>query len=458
MSFSSQAKARTSNVATSERKPFWDLYEDGITFTLLGKWLMCRERFRIFAVEGIREKQSFSKDMEFGNLLHEAFDVYGKTSSVDEGKKAIEKYKKSIHQQYPEAPRDEIEMWTYIASGMFEIYTDYFHKQDEKKRPLSYEQSFRVPVTLPSGRTINLRGKFDGSYAEPISRNIAKIHGYHYDEDRKMMEIALMENKAKGTIYHGAIEAGLPMELQTMLYLTCLLFSDLKIDPEYTGNGCNTYREMFGVTGTLGEYPETDAFRPPSVLYNVVQRPLSRNAKFNLSQRKGRKKDKSGAETRFQYFDRILYDDVQGVKGNPDYFFHRWYFRPSWEDLIRIQRRSIIPMLEQLCDWWDSIKDDPFNPWETENKSVTSSKRVCKSNCKDCKGSGKAKDFPGALCNCVSFPPNKILNKHHYQRPFGIYDSMASGWEGDYFDYLTSGNVSNLERCETLFPELDEDV
>ena len=57
----------------SEWRPAWKgPVEDGITFSLLSRWVVCRERFRLQAIEGLKEDEGFVAPIEFGSLWHEA--------------------------------------------------------------------------------------------------------------------------------------------------------------------------------------------------------------------------------------------------------------------------------------------------------------------------------------------------------------------------------------------------
>ncbi len=87
-------------------------------------------------------------------------------------------------------------------------------------------------------------------------------------------------------------------------------------------------------------------------------------------------------------------------------------------DVEKFCKRTLFPLLESVCVWWESIKANPFSPWTQEDGSP---------------------------------------NLHHYERPFGVYDSFRNG-KGDYFDLITRGVDSGLELIETVFPELEEPV
>ena len=103
----------------------------------------------------------------------------------------------------------------------------------------------------------------------------------------------------------------------------------------------------------------------------------------------------------------------------------------SEKDISNFREQTLYPILEQLCDWWDSIKPHPFDPWNTQGFE-----RV--------EGS--------------TFRPIRVANKNHSKRPLGVYDSMARGYGGDFFTYITSHgmNKTGLKQLDSVFPELDD--
>ena len=62
---------RNPNKRKSKNKPSptWDLYRDGITYSLLSKFFVCRERFRLSTVEGWSET-GLQSGLEFGSAFH----------------------------------------------------------------------------------------------------------------------------------------------------------------------------------------------------------------------------------------------------------------------------------------------------------------------------------------------------------------------------------------------------
>lgn len=339
---------------TKSKESFWKgPYKTGITFSLLTKFLACRERFRLQVVEGLREKEEFNKALEFGNYWHEAEEAHSSGERTWDA--AMEIHRASLSSRYPKN-LEEVVRWWRIAKGMFPIYLKYYQNSPHSKvKPVLQEEVFAAPYKLPSGRTVTLRGKFDSVYIKPNGKAGIKDH------------------KTKGEIDELGISRTLFYNLQTMLYAIA----------------ANTlYKEKHG---SIRE-----------IVYNVIRRPLS--DRFCPK----KKKDESEAA----FCQRV----VEDVKEKPHYYFKRWYVQMGSKELKTFEMRTFQPILENLWDWWRSIRDNPFDPW-----------------------------FTGE---------NKIPNKHHYQTPWGCYNSMFGGFRGDYFDLLTTGRNNNLVEAVTLFPEL----
>lgn len=174
----------------------------------------------------------------------------------------------------------------------------------------------------------------------------------------------LQENKTKSEIDHVWLESALPHNLQTMMY--CYSIS-------------RDYKEA-----------------PKGFLYNIIRKPGLRQ--------KVKERDSD-------FFKRIEKD----IHSRPEHYFVRYTVELGPNDIENFTNRVLLPVLEQLCIWWESIKHDPFDPWTL---------------------------------------PDGSMNPHHFIRPFGVYDSLARG-KGEYFDYVTRGSTVGLVQCETLFPELE---
>ena len=59
-------KTARHKTAKREWKPWGGPMVDGISFSSLSKFLCCRERFRLYKVEGLVERPEFNFKIEFG--------------------------------------------------------------------------------------------------------------------------------------------------------------------------------------------------------------------------------------------------------------------------------------------------------------------------------------------------------------------------------------------------------
>jgi len=392
-------------IRTNKRKPTRPLWkgpvEDGISFSLLSKFLVCRERFRLKVVEGLDEDEGFNHNLEFGSLWHEAEEAH---AAGKDWRPALTRYKDKLRSRYP-GDEDEIRKWFNVAKTTFPFYVRHWkkHKVETKRVPVLEEESFRVPLVLPSGRTITLRGKWDA-----VFRNGRSIY--------------LQENKTKGRIDEAGLQGTVDQNLQTMIYRVALnvwmnLVKSGDIPPNLEPKPSKTaLKDVLNCTvkGTL---------------YNVVRRPLS--DLHCIKQRKGREvwnKDKTrkvrkGAETEKEFFERLAKDVIEPEAKS---YFMRWKVLLTNKDVDRFRLHSLDPILEGLLDWWEWIAGDFNNPWRVPNAGEL---------------------VEGPLVRC---PGGGV----HHQAPWGVYNSMFGGFRGDFFEYLTTGRKTGLKTIKTLFPEL----
>lgn len=346
--------------------PLWKgPYDDGITQSLLGKFLVCRERFRLQVIEGLAPTDKFNHRIEYGNLWHICEEYYAEELDWEP---PLKEEAQKLAEKYP-TDRDNVEHWYRVCKIQFPIYADYWRKHPDVKNrsPLLQEEVFRVPVTLPSGRVVTMTGKWDS--VDLVGKT----------------SIFLQENKSKGDIDQEALGKQLTFDLQTGFYLLAL---------------------QEAIEKGLIEVPPRAKLR--GVRYNVIRRPLS-GGRHSISQKKPSKSNPEG-ETKGQFYGRL----GECIRGEPEYFFMRWKVEMTDEDLEKFWTMFLMPVLEQLCDWWDYITTevDPFDPWK-----------------------GPRPDL-------------------HYRYPYGVYNPMDQGRMGDLDHYLITGNRVGLSRVETLFPEL----
>jgi hypothetical protein len=382
----------------SFRAPVWEGptgegFNGGITFSLLSRFLNCRERFRLLVVEGLRGADSFNHRVEYGNLWHVCEEAHAANKSH---LPALAAYCRRLCEKY-RMPQEQIDQWYNVCKIQFPLYVDYWSKHPDvtARTPLLQEHVFDVPYSLPSGRTVRLRGKWDS--VDLIGTG-------------KGAGIYLMENKTKGDIREGQIRRQLSFDLQTMLYLVALseYRGQLKRDvldfaSDEPTPGVQLPSSYLGqlVADLLVEY----SVPLLGVRYNVVRRPLTGGVTGSIRQRKG--------ESRSSFYERLS----SIIKADLPSYFARWKVEISPDDVARFRRECLDPILEQLCDWWE---------WITAG----------------------VKEY-GSLPE-----PWHYGNRIHWRYPFGVYNIMDDGGSTDLDEYLNSGSEIGLERTETLFGEL----
>lgn len=354
---------------TVDRVPLWKgPMVDGVTQSMLGKFLFDRERFRLMTVEGLKEADRFNHRLEYGNMWHVCEEAHAANIMFV---RPLMEYCQGLVRKYGNASSVEIDKWYQVCRRQFPIYIDHWKKHPDVKgrKPVYQEQVFQVPYKLPSGRTVLLKGKMDAVDLIPKDQHAPA-------------GLYIQENKTKGDYTEERIIADLPWDLQSGVYLTAL-------------------HNMPLPKGIDGKYPIN------GVRYNVVRRPLG-GQKYNIRQKKGLGKAKKGAQTTEEYYDEL----GKLIAGDPKFFFFRAKMEYPLADLVNFQKRCLNPLLEQLCDWWDYIMLDPFNPWRDNNHI-------------------------------------------HFQMPCGVYNPLMEGRSTEYDRFLLTGDAKGLRQITTLFGELE---
>lgn len=310
------ASLKKSETLTKKREPLWkgpedDSDEGGITQSLLSKFLCCRERFRVRVIEGLAANDQFNKNLEYGNMWHVCEEAFAADPKTDRWVKDLETYRKKLEARYRFA-HEEIMKWSTICRMQFPIYIEYWKKHpDVKSRvPLLQEYSFKVPYTLPSGRTVYLRGKFDS--VDVIGKG-------------KDAAIFLQENKTKSEINIEVLKRQLTFDLQTMLYLIAL----------------NSYQI---------EQDNLRDLKIRGVRYNVIRRPLgSGRGSIKRHEARGSKPEES-----WEHFFNRLKDDY--LEKEPECYFERFNSEILPEHYECFEDTFLRPCLEQLCDWYDEVR------------------------------------------------------------------------------------------------------
>jgi len=348
-------------------------------------------------VEGVKEQEGFNHKLEYGNLWHAAEEEFSKCPVTDKAgtplwEKAVWDYANKLRAQHPTA---DVDKWATLVCLQFPLYVKRWKSDpiERKRQPIWEEKTFCVPYRLPSGAVVKLRGKWDCVFANGKS-------------------IYLQENKTKGEIDETGITRTVHENLQTMFYQVALREWKAKA---YDASDSLHYSDSLGnqmlPKSNLPNMEALTGRKIAGTLYNVVRRPLSN--RFAPRQKKG--------ESDRDFYKRV----ADQIAKQPDHWFKRWDITITDADVEAFRKRVFDPILEQLGVWWTSIEEDPFNPWIIDRPPVP---------------------WDGEH--------NYIPNPFHWQSPWGVYNSLASGWRGDYFDLLTSGSTVGLVKVQTLYPEL----
>ena len=281
--------------------PGGDGPQGGVTQSLLGRFLSCRERFRRLVVDGWRPADRFEPRMEFGNLWHAMEEALAGGGHLSNAEDALEAYTTKLLARYPMAGNDIVH-WAGLAGALFPEYVRHWaqHPDVLSRTPLLQEQAFDVPYRLPSGRVVRLRGKWDA----------VDLIGAGKDAG-----VYVQENKTKSTIDGVKIARQVAFDLQSMFYLVAL--------------------EIFQhdqATDTPGDADGEWGNSILGVRYNVIRRPAHKTVesamkKFGEDQRNGRVGE----------------------------WFARWKIEVGPADVARFRRECLDPILENLLDdyeWW----------------------------------------------------------------------------------------------------------
>jgi hypothetical protein len=312
--------------------PLWlgpesDAKNGGVTQSLIGRFLSCRERFRLYAIEGLRGADGFNHRLEFGSMFHVCAENLMRGNDPTNRKvplwqTALAEYCRGLCRKY-QLQQSQIDHWYRVCLVTFPLYVDFWKKhQDRSQRvqPLLREQVFCVPYKLPSGRTVFLKGKWDS--VDRVTEN---------DEPG----VWLLDHKTKGEIKEDLLQQQLTCDLQLMFYMVALYQrgeSYIKL--------CNGEGDVPPIEGAI---------------YDVVRRPLS-GGKGTIVRRKETRNRRG--ETLDEFYKRL----GAIIQADPEYFFMRWTVPVLPSDVERFRRETLDPILEQMAAWYDWTKNnsDPF--------------------------------------------------------------------------------------------------
>lgn len=373
-------------IPSSALKPSPPLWKgpmvDGISQSLLCHFIVCRDRFRIHTIEGLEANDRFNHRLEYGNMWHICEEAHAANLSDKVREQKLFAYAQDLAGKYKTSSEDVLKYYN-LCKLQYPVYQDFWSKHPDVKdrTPFFQEVSFNIPYLLPSGRIVWLRGKFDS--VDLIGKAKAT------------QSIYLQENKSKGDIDPIALQKQLKYDMQTLFYLTALYtlndYMEGKAPAEINTEGIMPDETIMGpLVGWNGKIG--------GVRYNVIRRPLA-GGRHSIKQKQGQTIDQFYAELQ------------QRIASDCEFFFMRWKIDFTKAEVERFQKQTLIPLLEQLCDWYQiqtggRMSDDA---WKYQN----------------------------------------------FVMPYGVYSPLSEGYTTDVDEYLFTGSKTGLTRMKTLFPELE---
>lgn len=361
---------------------------------MLGKFLSCRERFRLKYVLGLEPMDKWNHRFGYGNMWHVCEETLAKSEwegDLQPVESTLRLYTKEQIQKYP-LQQEEITKWYNVCKVQFPEYVTYWqdHSDVKNRTPLLQEQVFDVPYILPSGRVVRLRGRWDS--VDLITDATDGLLGRHRQETSG---IYLQENKTKGEVDKLQIERQLNFDMQTLFYLIAL-DKEAKLQPH----------------GSVKWFPQSH-LPICGVRFNVVRRPLSGGVgNIKPHSAKYTKTKTTPAETEEQFYERLRRDYIAK---DPGHWFFRVRAEISTQDIQVFRDTCLDPLLEQVCWWYEQVTHRYLS------FKVTEASR---------------------------YPPM------NYRTPFGVWNSLTDGGITEYDAFLASGSEAGLRRTEELFTEL----
>lgn len=167
--------------------------EDGITVSLIKKFLQDRERFRIFVIEGLKEPEEFSYPIEFGNCWHLC------EENSTNWEVPLKNYLYQLCRKYP-FHQEEIIYLESVIYAMFPVFLEFQPKWKTQKSEMIFDQIY----SINKNQSVRLRGKIDAL--------ITLSDGSYW----------LREIKTRSQINYEKVHRQLAMDFQCMTYCTVL--------------------------------------------------------------------------------------------------------------------------------------------------------------------------------------------------------------------------------------------
>lgn len=122
---------------------------DGITQSMMSKFVQCPYRFYLYAVLGLKDNTPLNPNLIWGDVFHKGLELLIRTKNHNTAVVGMIEYLKT---KYPDAPS------TYEVSTKNLLYR---FTLDTYTGEWTTEQSFSIPIETPTGRKVLIRGKKD---------------------------------------------------------------------------------------------------------------------------------------------------------------------------------------------------------------------------------------------------------------------------------------------------------
>lgn len=283
----------------------YDPYRIGVTQSLIGTWMNCREAARNH-LNRIRPKKP-NESFLFGSYVHHLHEYFIKDietatnfSSREVVQKWVQTYLMKFRTSYKEIKEfkaEEIERNLTTASILFENYILHYSKDYKKKHWVDAEHTFEASFDIGVKKPIILRGQMDGIFEQD--------------------GLWILETKTKSRMNEDTLMDMLSQDFQSFFYLTALK----------------------AITGKT----------PKGVLYNILRKPGLRQGK---------------KETKENFRNRL----IETISKESDHYFVQYEIRVA-ESHIRDFENKLKVILREFVRWWENGDAYHFNNLEyCENK------------------------------------------------------------------------------------------
>lgn len=290
----------------------WDFWVEGVSSSLLGSWINCREQFRLGVIEGWRNPKT-PIYFAFGTcghwVLQHAYEQEDLPSQKDV-RSLVGDYEKLWKSEWPNPPASQKQTMEMVYGLNEAILPTYFrrwagdfpgekypvaHNTARIKKWVALEKRFKIQYVYPDGAFTWINGTRDGLFEDK--------HG----------DLRVFDSKFRSVINEADTQETLPSDLQQMLYLWSVL--------------------------------EEKGEAPAGTLMNITRRP---------GHRRGQQ------ESLKEFFARVAKDVSNPRKW--DHNFFRIEMDITKKEILQWKARVLDPLMWDIRGWWEGRHPHYQNP------------------------------------------------------------------------------------------------